>query len=963
MSWRCSRSSATSTGALPSARTALRCPPLAGWLLTCRALRSLTSEDRSTRKAAIGQLREHLLAAAQTEPKAQRRLRAPLNPVALRAEAGLKSQQRPFALKAGDVVEVLEMRMVEGRERVRFRRSNVDCWASVRAGDGGVLLEDVPSEPVPSTVGGVDVKPGMLEFLLSRSQQPLARCLVDPVEKCRELAAQTVSEVVKVLGDATPLFDICMRAITQRLGQKQVEEPAEEIRLRLVALVRTFVQSGGLDPEVLASNLDAVCTVLKKMAADAFPDVKKECASCATAIVEAQPERIKHHAPSLAKALLPNTGHQHSRVRAATVDALALLVANGAETAWEELAPQFLVLTRDRTVSVRESMARAVGAWTLQYYADADLVPSLLRLLIGGVSDEAASVSTIAAQAFEAAAAEYQSAMEAAGTWEEPAQTSLPEPRPSSAATALLCAHLEKVLPVGLEELEDWTSKSRAFASLAMKTLLAYAGDAVAPHLGALLNTLYQALADDEPEVVKLVVTCVETAGVTISIDSWVPLVLEDITKHLGSGTGGTTLPHCVICFCVLLRGRRQSGLPIAAVEPHLLRLGGCLANPALCSHGTSQVQIAMLELSKEAIAAVSLLGAEKCPDELENSIFVSLMYALATKGLPDLNAEASNVLTHFAEVMGLPSAAALYQRHFASVLESLVADEGYRTWRSESPGRALFDVLLRGGGASAAEHMFAVLAIFADTLQQEREAEMRMGFLILLDTLCKNPLLRDCLQEESTPGTPGTNVAGILKHMVLPNLIWKPGRVAAKIRKAACIVLQSVAEGAIATPDDYASVAAKLFPPLLSALDDDYEPSTRAIVCKTFKHMFGILRGHMDEETCRTIYGDLLKRLDDNEDSIRIDAAAALASFIPCVPIPPGATLVEYTVQTLLVHLDDTNEEIRAAVLPALEVAARLCPAIVVKKTEEAMQRQRPAGAALSAQVLQVAREGQNVT
>ena len=133
--------------------------------------------------------------------------------------------------------------------------------------------------------------------------------------------------------------------------------------------------------------------------------------------------------------------------------------------------------------------------------------------------------------------------------------------------------------------------------------------------------------------------------------------------------------------------------------------------------------------------------------------------------------------------------------------------------------------------------------------------------------------------------------------------------------------------------------------------------------MCKTFKHMFGILRGHMDEETCRTIYGDLLKRLDDNEDSIRIDAAAALASFIPCVPIPPGATLVEYTVQTLLVHLDDTNEEIRAAVLPALEVAARLCPAIVVKKTEEAMQRQRPAGAALSAQVLQVAREGQNVT
>ena len=917
---------------------------------------SLTSEDRNTRKNAIGKVHECLRTAAETEPKPVRRLQAPKNPVALRAEAGLKSQQRAFTLKAGDVVEVLEVRHVEGRERVRFRRSNVDCWASVRAGDGGVLLEEVPSEPVRATVGGVDVKPGMLEFLLGKCQQPLARCLIDPVEKCRELAAHAITDVLQLVDDATALFEICMRAITQRLGQKQVEEPAEEIRLHLIALMRTFVQSGHVKMDALDDNLDAVSTVLKKMAADAFPDVKKECASCAIAVVAVQPERCKHHAAALAKALLPNTGHQHSRVRVATVEALSVLVSNGAEAAWEELAPQLLVLTRDRTASVREAMARAVGSWTLQYYADADLAPSLLRLLIGGVSDEASSVSSIAAEAFEAAAAVYRAAMEEAGTWEEPAQTALPEPKPSSAATALLCAHLSKVLAVGIEELGDWTSKSRAHASLTMKTMLAYAGDAVSPHLDALLAALYHALADDEPEVVKLVVSCVETAGVTVSVDSWLPMVLEDIDKHLTSGTGTTALPHCVICLCVLLRGRRQAGLPLAGVEPHLARLGEYLANPALCSHVTAEVQFAMLELTKEVVQLVSLQESGSCAAELENNIFVSLMYALAAKGMAELSQEATNVLAHFAQIMKLPSTDELYQRHFASVLGSLVADEGYRSWRTESPGRALFDVLLRGGGASMAEHMFSVLAIFADTLQQEREAEMRMGFLVLLDILCRNPLLHDCLRQKTEPDAETTNVAGILKHMILPNLIWKPGRVAAKIRKAACLVNLSIAELGIAAPDDYAAVAAKLFPPLLSALDDDYEASTRAIVCKTFKYMFVILRGHMDEETCRTIYGDLLKRLDDNDDSIRMDAAAALATFIPCVPLPIGSTLVEYTVQTLLIHLDDTSEPIREAVLPALQVAAKLCPAIVIKKTEEAVKRQRPAGAALSQQVLSLA-------
>ena len=890
-----------------------------------------------------------------------RRLQAPKNPVALRAEAGLKSQQRPFTLKAGDVVEVLEVREVEGRERVRFKRSNVDCWASVKAGDGGVLLEEVASEPVVSTVGGVPVKPGMLEFLLEKSQQHLARCLVDPVEKCRELAAHAIGKVLQLVADATSLFEICMRAISQRLGQKQVEEPAEEIRLHLIALMRAFIESGHVSDDAVGDNLDAVCTVLKKMSADPFPDVKKECATCAVTVVKAQAERSKHHAPALAKALLPNTGHQHSRVRTATVQAISVLVSNGAQSAWEELSPQLLVLTRDRTASVREAMAQAVGGWMLQYYADAELAPGLLRLLIGGVSDEAESVSTIAAEAFEAAAVVYRAAMEEADTWEEPPQTALPDPRPSTAATALLCSNLPKVLSVGLEELGDWTSKSRAHASMTMKTILAYAGDAVAPHLSALLSTLYHALADDEPEVVKLVVSCVERAGVTISIDSWLPMVLEDIEKHLSSGNSATALPHCIICLCVLLRGRRLAELPLTAVEPHLARLGEYLANPALCSHVTPEVQFAMLELTKEVVHVVSLLGTEACAPELENNIFVSLMYALAATGLDELNQEATNVLAHLAQIMKLPSVDALYQRHFASVLGSLIADEGYRTWRSESPGRALFDVLLRGGGASMAEHMFAVLAIFADTLQQEREPEMRMGFLILLDTLIRNPRLHDCLRQKSDPDGDMTNVAGILKHMILPNLIWKPGRVAAKIRKAACLVNRSIAEFGIAAPDDYAIVAAKLFPPLLSALDDDYESSTRAIVCKTFKHMFVVLRGHMDEETCRTIYGDLLKRLDDNEDSIRIDAAAALTTFIPCVPLPLGATLVEYTIQTLLIHLDDTSEPIREAVLPALEVAARLCPAIVIKKTEEAVKRQRPAGAALAAQVLTIARENES--
>eukprot|EP01047_Picozoa_sp_COSAG01_P078181 COSAG01_NODE_14349_length_1465_cov_2.313939_1_plen_441_part_10 len=386
-----------------------------------RDINCLTHEDRAVRRSAITKLHKHLLAAAcdaDSQLAPTRRLRVPKNPVALRAQASLQSQPRPFTLKAGDVVEVLEAVMVGERERVHFKKNGVDCWASVRAGDGGVLLEEAP--PVESaTVCGVEPTPGMLAYLVVKCQQPLTRLLSDPVEKCRELSAETIAAVVKALGELaeggaggagagamTALFDSCLRVMSRRLGQKEVEEPAEEIRLWLVKLLRAFVDSPGLGAEeggALAESLGTVCTVLGKMAADPFPDMKKECALLTLSLVARLPERIAHHAPPLAKILLANTGHQHSRVRVATVQALGQLVQHGADACYDDLAPQFLVLTRDRASSVREAMAQAVAAWAVLYCRQATLAPSLLRLLIAGAADESVEVSMLARDGFDAA--------------------------------------------------------------------------------------------------------------------------------------------------------------------------------------------------------------------------------------------------------------------------------------------------------------------------------------------------------------------------------------------------------------------------------------------------------------------------------------------------------------------------------------------------------------------------------
>ena len=84
-----------------------------------------------------------------------------------------------------------------------------------------VLLEELPSNQ-PGSVGGVKAQPGLLGYLLQASQIPLARCLLDPVEKCRELATETLVEVIGVVENADQLFETCLPVVTQRIGLKQV---------------------------------------------------------------------------------------------------------------------------------------------------------------------------------------------------------------------------------------------------------------------------------------------------------------------------------------------------------------------------------------------------------------------------------------------------------------------------------------------------------------------------------------------------------------------------------------------------------------------------------------------------------------------------------------------------------------------------------------------------------------------
>ena len=75
-------------------------------------------------------------------------------------------------------------------------------------------------------------------------------------------------------------------------------------------------------------------------------------------------------------------------------------------------------------------------------------------------------------------------------------------------------------------------------------------------------------------------------------------------------------------------------------------------------------------------------------------------------------------------------------------------------------------------------------------------------------------------------------------------------------------------------------------------------------------------VRGALVPDVARGLYHEALKRLDDSNDAVRLTACGALAA-LSGAPAAPAAdcwrgTPVEYTIDTLLLHLDDPSQAVQ---------------------------------------------------
>lgn len=115
-------------------------------------------------------------------------------------------------------------------------------------------------------------------------------------------------------------------------------------------------------------------------------------------------------------------------------------------------------------------------------------------------------------------------------------------------------------------------------------------------------------------------------------------------------------------------------------------------------------------------------------------------------------------------------------------------------------------------------------------------------------------------------------------------------------------------------------SVTDELLTQMRSTLDDDGR-ETRLVSCQVLSRIFDLVGDRLHEDhRLYNLYPDLLKRLDDSSDDVRIEATKTFASYFRCLckkfEVATYSGHLEAIFKGLLLHLDDTQEEVQGAIL-----------------------------------------------
>lgn len=910
-----------------------------------RTINCLTDPDRSTRRGAIDALSTKLLRGDATTHAA--------------------SPQVLQAALSGPLLQPLVTMLSDSVERCRAGALQLLLDASSAVPDLQQLL--------PALLGQLVLRVGMPHPPLEAAEELRLQiaCLVSRIVErappsllnahARELCIlvgagieDAYHEIKKVSASALASFaprvaPAALEPHIERLLQVLVAglgHPHSRVRAALLGALDALMASGAVPLRMVEG---VVAPGLRPLAADRSPAVREACftavarwmgarsggpgAAADSPSEEDAGSRCHRYAPVLLPLLLLGVSDASEAVAS-----LSLSQLESVGDAWES----------GSSMQVKKDGDGAAGATEAQAAGDQGGEAGESMQVDGNQQRSSTSAAATNSERDDGAAGVSPQAVAAVG---------LPAPYhglPRSGARAMGGALLPDLLPPLLRDLREWTVGMRSAAARCLHSLLVLSGTATTPQLARLLPALCVAVGDEDADVATRVAACVRVIGALVPASHWLPLAVDALVDVKASHAARA---NALVVLASLLHaaGRAQQPLnsaPLCAVAA-ALGSGDVLASAAEHAGARAQLLVVIQALLVWAGPAAGALA-------VSGPLYRALMQLHGSVEGSDASgaAEAGAVRTALAQLEAAAAAAnaaasgdgaaagscggaggtarLLCTLHSSSTLEALAATAG--VWAPGSPALLAFGALLHTAPPECLVGLLPrAIDVMAPTVgDADADPALRLALLRLLDGLLESDDLRDAFR---APGA----AAAVLTRLIMPPLVWRVGKVAAAVRFQAMAALATLVRRGLADESTLkAAVEGGLLPLLHQCLDEDWYPDVRLAAALVEKSLLDVVGGSLGDDQRRTVYVELLKRVDDSNNQVRIAACGALESFARSLDASYCDTNSGYLAAGLLIHMDDGDTAVAEAAAAAMEALAAAKPGAVAAEVLKARGRFR---------------------
>ncbi|XP_056631569.1 dynein axonemal assembly factor 5 isoform X1 [Diorhabda sublineata] len=751
--------------------------------------------------------------------------------------------------------------------------------------------------------------------------------LRDKTESVRE---QAIKFIKYFLIDKLPLNDYYLTyvfpVLVERLGSVEIIEESEEIRLQLLQLLEDIISKYNNTAQLVPFLNDSII-ILSETVKDKYPVIKE--LSCRTIIhlANALPKDFHKQAESLIKPVLTCFSHQRYKVRVEAIQAIGEIVMHSSYKALDEAVGPLAEKLFDQIPIVRRAVGQVAARWLLEYRDRYSFFHKILPLLLTGLNDEVLETRMEAAELWEKVGMQYQNENEK--DFKEESDYLIKPPkyypinvkRPNLGCRGLVKRNICKIAPGIARELMSWQEDVRLRCAQLLCALALHAEEGITQNLQDLFLSMYSAAKDDDPRVVNNIECASEIIGCFVKSNVWSDLMLPIIED--GPHYGHLTVLQGLV-----------KGAPTEYLDGYIENICTILARDSICCSRKDKYQV-------ELIKCLRVLSEKYQKDTDESIGFCLFKIAVSVFSLkhPDnLNKISdADILEELRKSLHLQSIQQLWKLYSPKLLNHV--NKNPSLWVTVTEEECIFLFILTNMEEAFGENLEIIKDILVQALDIDCDCESRLKILYVLATLFE--------KKDIIFGTQ-RDVSGFLEKLVqdifVPSLIWRAGATCEAIRTMAASCLQSAllpTDGVeIFSADSLPPVVEDLLPLLVSLLDDpSYRSRQIAVECLTLLKENCRRKNIWTLEYLTKIYPEILKRLDDPTDKVRMSALRNLPFLFKDVPENfKNSTFKahhELIIDTLLIHFDDEEESVQKLVKDVLEEVAKINKKELLNKLE----------------------------